>query len=185
MYQEYAKFSVNPAPCNTHQHPRRSVLCIPHPQFIERHKEIESTFTPTIPHPATGWEPLKLFLNFFTPLIVQSWLYQKESTKLLYPDFFFFHGNLELDSKRTFSPAGYLNGDGSLVAKSCQNSCNAMDHSPPGSSVHGILQARILEWVAISFSGGTSQARDQTLHCSPALQTDYLPTELPGKPLLK
>ena len=34
--------------------------------------------------------------------------------------------------------------------------------SPPGSSVHGILQARILEWVAISFSRGSSQPRDQT-----------------------
>ena len=40
--------------------------------------------------------------------------------------------------------------------------CNPMDCSPPGSSVHGILQARILEWVAISFSRGSSQPRDQT-----------------------
>ena len=37
-----------------------------------------------------------------------------------------------------------------------------MDCSPPGSSVHGILQARILEWVAISFSRGSSQPRDRT-----------------------
>ena len=37
-----------------------------------------------------------------------------------------------------------------------------MDYSPPGSSVHGILQARILEWVAIFFSMGSSQPRDQT-----------------------
>ena len=37
-----------------------------------------------------------------------------------------------------------------------------MDYSPPGSSVHGILHARILEWVAISFSRGSSQPRDQT-----------------------
>ena len=37
-----------------------------------------------------------------------------------------------------------------------------MDYSPPGSSVHGILQARILEWVAISFSRGSSQPRDWT-----------------------
>ena len=40
-------------------------------------------------------------------------------------------------------------------------SCNPMDHSPPGSSVHGILQARILEWVAISYSRVSSQPRDQ------------------------
>ena len=42
------------------------------------------------------------------------------------------------------------------------NSCNLMDFSPPGSSVHGILQARILEWVAISFSRRSSQPRDRT-----------------------
>ena len=37
-----------------------------------------------------------------------------------------------------------------------------MDYCQPGSSVHGILQARILEWVAMSFSRGSSQLRDQT-----------------------
>ena len=40
--------------------------------------------------------------------------------------------------------------------------CNPVDCSQPGSSDHGILQARILEWVAISFSRGTSQPRDRT-----------------------
>ena len=40
--------------------------------------------------------------------------------------------------------------------------CNFMDCSLPGSSVHGILQARILEWVAIPSSRGSSQPRDQT-----------------------
>ena len=40
--------------------------------------------------------------------------------------------------------------------------CNLMDCSLPGFSVHGILQARILEWVAISFSRGASQCRDWT-----------------------
>ena len=38
--------------------------------------------------------------------------------------------------------------------------CNPMDCSPPGSFVHGILQAKILEWVAISFSRGTSRPTD-------------------------
>ena len=41
--------------------------------------------------------------------------------------------------------------------------CNPMDYSPPGSSIHGILQARILEWVAMPSSRGSSQPRDQTL----------------------
>ena len=48
------------------------------------------------------------------------------------------------------------------VAKSCLTLCDPMDHSPPGSSVHGSSQARILEWVAISFSRGSSQSRDWT-----------------------
>ena len=42
----------------------------------------------------------------------------------------------------------------SEVAQSCL--CDPVDYSPPGSSIHGILQARILEWVAISFSRGSS-----------------------------
>ena len=39
-----------------------------------------------------------------------------------------------------------------LVAQSCLTLCDPMDCSPPGSSVHGVSQSRILEWVAISFS---------------------------------
>ena len=50
----------------------------------------------------------------------------------------------------------------SEVAQSCLALCDPMDCSLSGSSVHGILQARILEWVAISFSRGSSQPRDQT-----------------------
>ena len=48
------------------------------------------------------------------------------------------------------------------VAQSCATLCDPMDCSPPGSSIHGIFQARIWEWVAISFSRGSSQPRDQT-----------------------
>jgi len=44
-----------------------------------------------------------------------------------------------------------------LVAQSCPTLCNPMDYSPPGSSVRGILQVRILEWVAIPFSRRSSQ----------------------------
>ena len=52
-----------------------------------------------------------------------------------------------------------------------------MDCSLPGSSVHGIFQARILEWVAISYSRVSSWLRDQThVPVSPALQADSLPT---------
>ena len=68
----------------------------------------------------------------------------------------------------------------SVVAQSCPTVGNPMDYSPPGSSVPGILQARILEWVAIPFCKGSSQLKDQIQ--SPTLQADYLLSELPGRP---
>ena len=49
-----------------------------------------------------------------------------------------------------------------LVAQLCLTLHNPIDCSPPGSSVHGILQARILEWVTIPFFRGSSQLRDWT-----------------------
>ena len=48
------------------------------------------------------------------------------------------------------------------AAQSCPTLCDPTDYRPTGSSVHGILQARILEWVTISFSTGSPQPRDQT-----------------------
>ena len=50
----------------------------------------------------------------------------------------------------------------SEVAQSCPTLCDPMDCSLPGSSAHGIFQTRVLEWVAISFSRGSSQPRDRT-----------------------
>ena len=49
-----------------------------------------------------------------------------------------------------------------LVTQSCLTLCDPMDYNLPGSSVHGISQGRILEWVAISFSRGSSQPGDRT-----------------------
>ena len=49
-----------------------------------------------------------------------------------------------------------------LVAQSCPTLCEPVDCSPPGFSVHGILQASILEWVAMPFFRGSSKPRDQT-----------------------
>ena len=57
--------------------------------------------------------------------------------------------------------------------------CNPMYYSPLGSSVPGISQARILEWVAISFSRGSSWSRDQT--CTSYLASGFLTTEPPGQ----
>ena len=94
----------------------------------------------------------------------------------------------------------------SEVTQLCPTLCNPMDYSLPGPSIHGIFQARILEWVAISFSRRSSQPRGwtQVSHIvgrhftiwatrevywpdsgiepeSPVLQADSLPTELSGK----
>ena len=52
-----------------------------------------------------------------------------------------------------------------LVAQSCPTLCNFMDFNLPGFSVHGILQARILEWVAMPSFRGSSQAKDQIEVC--------------------
>ena len=62
--------------------------------------------------------------------------------------------------------------------QSCLTPCKPMDCSLPGSSVHGIFQARVLEWGASSFSRGSPHAEIKP--GSPALQA--LPSEPPGKP---
>ena len=69
-----------------------------------------------------------------------------------------------------------------LIAQLCPTLCDPMDYSWPGSSVHGILQARILEWVAIPFSRGSSDPGIEP--GSPTLQADSLPSELRGKPII-
>ena len=69
-----------------------------------------------------------------------------------------------------------------LVTQLCPTFCGPMDCSPPGSSVHGIFQARILEWVVISYSRGSSQPSDQTHIC---LAGRFLTTVPPGKSLFQ
>ena len=66
------------------------------------------------------------------------------------------------------------------VAKSCPIVCDPIDCSPLGSSVHGIPQARVLEWVSISFSRGSSLAGIEPT--SPALAGKFFTTESPGIP---
>ena len=69
------------------------------------------------------------------------------------------------------------------VTQSCLTVCDAMDCGPSGSSVHGIFQTRILEWVAISSSRGSSLPRIQLVSpASPALAGGFFTTALPGKP---
>ena len=68
-----------------------------------------------------------------------------------------------------------------LVSQSCLTLYDSMDYSPPSSSIHGILQARILEWVVISFSRGSSQLRDQIWVCclTGRFFTSWATTEAP------
>ena len=71
-----------------------------------------------------------------------------------------------------------------MHAQLCLALFDSMDWSPPGSSVHGILQAKILEWVAIPFSRGSSWSRYQNcVFCIACWQTDSLPLSHPGSPL--
>jgi len=71
-----------------------------------------------------------------------------------------------------------------LVAQSCPTLCDLMEGSPPGSSVHGISQARILEWVAISSFRGFSQPRNQiqVSHIAGVFFTSWATREPPPPP---
>ena len=71
------------------------------------------------------------------------------------------------------------------LLQSCPALCNPMDCSPPGSSVSGILQARILEWVDMPSSRGSSWLRDQNhISCGSCTAGRFFITELPGKPYI-
>ena len=63
--------------------------------------------------------------------------------------------------------------------QSCWTLCDTMDCSPPGSSIHGILQARILQWVAVPSYRGSSLLREGTC----ILDVGSLPPVPPGKPI--
>ena len=71
----------------------------------------------------------------------------------------------------------------SEVAQSCPTLCNPMDCSLPGSSIHGILQARVLDWVAISFSRGSSPPSDRT-HISCITGGFFTAEPVLGSPLI-
>ena len=70
--------------------------------------------------------------------------------------------------------------------QSCLNLCDLVDYSLPGSSVHGVLQARTLEWVAVPASRGSSWPRDRTcILCVSCTAGGLFTTEPPGKPMLR
>ena len=89
------------------------------------------------------------------------------------------HKNCEIISAHCLKLLVYFT---CLQAQSGPTLCNRMDCSPPGSSVHGILQARILEWVVMPSSRGSSQPRDRT--CVSWIASGFFTTEPPGKPNL-
>ena len=65
-----------------------------------------------------------------------------------------------------------------LVAQSCLTLCDSLDCSLPGSSVHGVFQARILEWIALPFPGDLSNPGMEPVSLGiPALQADSFPAE--------
>ena len=71
----------------------------------------------------------------------------------------------------------------------CPTLCDPMDYNPTGSSIHGIVQARILEWILCPHPGDLpNPGTEFTFPVSPvahALQADSLPTEPPGKPMIQ
>ena len=70
-----------------------------------------------------------------------------------------------------------------MVTQSCPTLCSPMDCSPPNSSVRGVFQARILEWVVISSTRGSSDSGIKSASpVSPAFLADSLPKEPSGKP---
>ena len=72
-----------------------------------------------------------------------------------------------------------------MHGQSCLILCDLIDCSPPGSSVHGIFSARILEWIAVSSPGESSQPKDLThisyVSCTTGI---FFTTEPPGKPVM-
>ena len=76
--------------------------------------------------------------------------------------------------------------DACSVTQSCLIICNLRDCSPPGSSVHGIFQARMLEWVAILFSRGSSQPRDlldRGVEPASLMSPAFIPLHQTGSPI--
>ena len=126
----------------------------------------------------------------------------ESSSVFVFPDFeehwlfnlMFSHGQLEFMEffkEMMFYPTQcnmlggtcYLSGLLCACAQSFPSFCNPMDSSLLGSSVHGSFQARILEWVAISFSKGSSQPRDRLVSPeSPTWEDRFFTTPPPGSP---
>ena len=122
---------------------------------------------------ACFWESLSLCMPFLVPtwwnsLLLRMFYHTGFSANVPVSAFFFLYvcpGRQKTPPKNIKGNWNGVNGippGESEVAQSCRTLCDPVDYSLPGSSVHGILQARILEWVAISFSRGSSRPRNRT-----------------------
>ena len=121
--------------------------------------------SPCIKRDEKGWEKTLIWVPTMcqeasVKIVMLSVIFEWHSKDLLY-------GQNNEDSLLLF-PYIYIPCTVHVCAKSfqpCPTLCNPRDYSPPGSSVHGLLQASILEWVAMPSSRGSSRPRDQ-IHVS-------------------
>ena len=93
------------------------------------------------------------FILLFTIMKFQEHIFKGKKIKLFF--IYYFTDFTVFDTVITVSRSDQIRS----VAQSCLTLCDPIDSSPPGSSVHGILQAKTLEWIAMPFSRGSSQPR--------------------------
>ena len=120
-----------------------------------------------------------LLIDIFRYSTIWVWIFLKLFQKdffLWFPGFRDFYIVLLLHSFSSF----LIRKKDYEVAQSCPTLCNPTGSSLPGTCVHGIFQARVLQWVAISFSRGSSGPRDWT-QVSHIAGKNALPSEPPGK----
>ena len=112
-----------------------------------------------LPLKIQGWFPLGL--TGLISLLSKGLSRVFSNTTIRKQQFFGAHPSLRSDLTSVHEYWKNHSFDYTDLCQLCPTLCNSVDCSPPGSSVHGILQARVLEWVAIPFSKGSSRPRDQ------------------------
>ena len=108
--------------------------------------------------PWTG-EPGELLLSMGSQRVGHDWVINTNLPAMCY---FYYICKAPNSTHSQFVDFIFIVGGACSVAQLCLTLCNPMDYSPPGSSVHGIFQIRILEWISIPFSRGPSRPRDWT-----------------------
>ena len=128
-----------------------------------------------------SWYMLSFWIPFKTPISPKSIPHTSNSS--MYPFFLVFLFYLTKEQLIIYKHSLWITS-ACVHAQSYLTLCNLMNCSPPGSSVHGSSQARILEWVVISYSRVTSwPGIKPTSPAFPALEADCLPLCHPGRPM--